>query len=87
MSEKIQRIYQVSNTSEVGINYNGSHYLIIYGKHINGWFIASPNWQFCVEAAHPDDDFYNTEKLSMVIKDVETACFIAKAIKDHFNEL
>lgn len=85
MNSTIQTTYKVSNTHEISVDYQGANYLIIYGKHINGWFIACPNWQFCTEAASPDDVFYNTEKLSRVIEDEQTACAIAEAIKEHFN--
>lgn len=83
MSAIIKTTYAVSNTYEISVDYQGANYLIIYGKHINGWFIACPNWQFCTEAASPDDVFYNTEKLTRVIGDTKTANAIAGAVRDH----
>lgn len=84
---KIKKTYEVSKTQEISVDWNGYNFLIIYGHHINGWFIAIPNWQVCTEAGHPSDDFYNTEKLSMVI-DVENApSVIAKAVREHWESI
>ena len=41
----------------------GSHFLIIFGKHSNGYFCCIPNWGVGCEMAEPDDVFYNTERL------------------------
>ena len=49
MKYKIQTTYKVSETHEFGVDCGGSNFLIIYGRHINGWFIAIPNWNVCVE--------------------------------------
>lgn len=81
----IKNTYEVSNTQEISVDWNGYNFLVIYGKHINGWFIAIPNWEACTEAGHPADDFYNTEKLSRVI-DIENAPrVIAKAVREHWE--
>lgn len=84
---KIKNVYSVLETHEISVDWNGYNFLIIYGRHINGWFIAIPNWQVCTEAGHPSDDFYNTEKLSMVI-DVENApSVIANAVREHWESI
>ena len=78
--------YEVSQAHEISVGC----FLIIYGKHINGWFIAIPNWEVCTEAANPQDVFYNTEKLSRVskIKNVKDAPeTIAKAVKEHWESI
>lgn len=38
-------------------------YLVIFGYHINGAFIAIPNWKICVEAS---DLEYNENKLALM---------------------
>lgn len=84
---EIKSTYEVSKTQEISVDWNGYNFLIIYGKHINGWFIAIPNWNVCAEAGQPSDDFYNTEKLSRVI-DIENApIVIAKAVREHWEGL
>lgn len=81
----IKNTCEVSKAHEISVDWNGYNFLIIYGKHINGWFIAIPNWQMCTEAGQPSDDFYNTEKLSRVI-DIENApSIIAKAVREDWE--
>lgn len=65
---------------EHDIQFNGCSYLVIYGKHINGCFIAIPNWNICAEAG--DSVSYNTEKLESCGLDSETALTIAQHIKE-----
>lgn len=89
MNEKyvIQAIYNVRNTHEFAVDINDFSFLVVYGHHINGWFIAIPNWNFCTEAAEPTDTFYNTEKLSMSkIDGIQYAAHaLALAIDEHYN--
>lgn len=87
MDYKINTTYKVSKIHEFSMDYNGFNYLVIYGHHINGGFIAVPNWQICTEAAAPEDVFYNTESLSRVLDSPETAKAIAQAIREHAKEL
>lgn len=85
MKYKIKNTYEVSKTQEISVDWDGYNFLIIYGKHINGWFIAIPNWNCCTEAGQPTNDSYNTEKLSKVI-DIENApSVIAKAVREHWE--
>lgn len=55
--------YKVEALFEVDFNANGSNFLLIYGKHINGYYCCIPNWKIGCEMADPDDTFYNYEKL------------------------
>lgn len=66
----------------------GNGYYTVYGKHTHGYYIAIPNWGICVEAAEPDDTFYNGEQLaSCKDKNVSgSATEIAMAIKDAVND-
>ena len=57
------RLYPVKALFEAIINANGYNYLVIYGKHINGYFCAIPNWKVGCEMAEPSDTYYNSEKL------------------------
>ena len=86
---KIVSTYTVSETREVSIDYNGYNFLVIYGRHINGWFIAIPNWEICTEASAPDNVTYNTEKLKKVLPvkkfSPKVAEQIANAIATHWD--
>lgn len=66
---------------EHDIAFDGFSYLVIFGKHINGGFIAIPNWNICCEAsALPDNAAYNTEKLVRAGMKKKTARAIADYI-------
>lgn len=87
MSSKYNSSYKVSGTHEISIDHNGCNYLVIYGHHINGGFIAVPNWGISSEAGSPEDIFYNTEKLSERFDDPETAKAIAEAVCEHWESV
>lgn len=87
MCYKIQNSYEVSKTHEISVDWNGYNFLVIYGKHINGWFIAIPNWNVCVESSDPEDDFYNSEKLAQALDMANAGVELAKAIKEHWEGL
>lgn len=76
--------YDVFEVYEVGVDLGEFNFLIIYGKHINGWFIAIPNWHVCTEAGCPDDEYYNASKLAFVIDDDDAATSVARVIKTHW---
>ena len=81
----IQDCYEISQTNEISVDWDGNNYLVIYGRHMNGWFIAIPNWQTSTEAAHPSDSFYNMEKLTRALKSNEAARAIADALRAHWK--
>lgn len=81
----IKEDYKVTETHEFSVDWNGYNFLIIYGNHINGWFIAIPNWSISTEAAHPEDVFYNTERLSGAIDVPGAPDILAEAIKEHWR--
>lgn len=85
MKYEIKSAYAASGTREISVDHNGNNYLVIFGRHINGWFIAIPNWQICVEAAHPTDTFYNAERLYGVFKREGAASAIAEAIQYYWE--
>lgn len=57
------QFYEVQALFEISVDVRGDNYLIIYGKHVNGYFCCIPNWRISCEMAEPADVFYNTEKL------------------------
>ncbi len=87
MSSKYKNFceYKVSGTHEISIDHNGCNYLVIYGRHVNGGFIAVPNWGISSEAGSPENIFYNTEKLSGKFDDPKAAKAIAEAVCEHWE--
>lgn len=73
--------YKAEALFEVDFDANGSHFLVIYGKHGNGGFCCLPNWGISCEAGDPQDVFYNTEKLSGAGLTWNDAEAVAKVIK------
>lgn len=82
MEYVIDCIYPVEARFEFSVNFNGSNFLVIYGRHINGGFCCIPNWGIGCEMADPYDTFYNTEKLCYIGVDESTAKVIAHAIRE-----
>ena len=80
-------VYPAIVLFEVGVNVKGSFYLVIYGKHANGYFCCIPNWGVGCEMAEPSDTFYNTERLVCACFHKDTAKELAKTIKNVFKEL
>lgn len=87
MKAEIQREYKVFSAREISVDWNGFSFLVIYGRHVNGWFIAIPNWKICVEATEPTDHFYNEEKLAEAFNNPTKGKAIAEAIKEHWEGL
>lgn len=84
MDYKIQKTYEITEAHEFSVDWNGFNFLIIYGYHINGWFIAIPNWQKCTEAGHPTDDAYNATKLAQTHIHDTAPAYLARAIREHW---
>ena len=74
------RLFEASVIFEANFEANGSCFLVIYGKHANGYFIAIPNWGVCCEAAESRDKFYNAEKLRVAGFSTVTAHILSNAI-------
>lgn len=85
MEYKIKHTYDVEKTYETDVDWNGHNFLIIYGHHINGWFICIPNWNISTEAGSPTDEFYNAERLSRVIDIPQAPETLAAAIREHYE--
>lgn len=82
MKAEIRREYTAYTATELSIDHNGFNYLVIIGQHINGWYIAIPNWNVCTEAGNPVDSFYNREKLANALNDVSAGIELAGCIAD-----
>lgn len=69
-----------SNCKEISVEHNGTTYLIICGKHINGGFCAFPKMNIAMELSSYDGDYgYNEKKLRLAFEgrnEVETASVI-----------
>lgn len=87
MAYKIDSTYRVTQTQEFSVDCNGSNYLVIYGHHVNGGFIAELHSGVCTEAGDPTNTAYNAEKLEELFDDPETAKAIAEAVKEHWESI
>lgn len=87
MDYKIRNSFEVKNIREFSVDWNGFNFLIIYGHHINGWFIAVPNWNVCTEAGEPSDVAYNATKLALTNIHSEAPVYLAQAIAEHWESI
>ena len=83
MKYEITKVKDYTSSTKIifehDIQFNGCSYLVVYGRHVNGCFIAIPNWNICTEAG--DDILYNAEKLTACGLEQATALTIAEHIK------
>lgn len=87
MKAEIKKDYGVFGVHEISVDWNGFNFLVIYGKHAGGWFVAIPNWKKCVESAEPSDYQHNAKKLSSSFDDTDMGEALATAIKEHWEGL
>ena len=74
----VRDVYRVKAITEISVD---SNFLVIFGRHINGGFIAIPNHGICVEASSEGGDtFYNEERLLAAGIGEQEAADIANAI-------
>lgn len=87
-TERKIREHEISDIYEISVDWNGWNFLVIYGKHKNGWFIAIPNWNVCTEAGEPKDENYNAAKISQTNMLLDAApMYLAQAIAEHWEKL
>lgn len=88
MSEnfEVRNAYELEEIHEICVDWNGWRYLVIFGMHVNGWFVAIPNYNVCTEAGHPEDSVYNSEKLANAMRSASTGCVIANAICKYWKD-
>lgn len=66
---------------ELSLDFDGINYLVIFGHHVNGGFIALPNAGICVEGSgDPNETGYNSEQLQLAGLSKDHADTIAHAI-------
>lgn len=89
MSEnfKIQRKGEVKNVHEFIVDFDGWRYFVIFGEHMNGWFIAIPNHGVCTESGHPEDNLYNSNKIAKMMNSATIGVLIAREILEYWNDL
>lgn len=56
---------------EESISVGGFSFLCIFGEHINGGFLAIPNWNICCELGDANDFAYNTNKIYIALKHIK----------------
>lgn len=84
---KIKSTYEVTQAKEFSIDWNGFNFLIIYGHHINGWFIAIPNWNVCTEIGELSDVAYNATKIAQTHIHNIAPMYLAQAIAEHWENV
>lgn len=87
MNYRISAQYSAEVLLEISVDVNGSNYLVIYGKHVNGGFCCIPNWNISCEMGDPSDTFYNMESLTRCRISKTNARAIAAAIRDTADQL
>lgn len=70
----------VRDVHQIGVNFNGNYYSVIFGRYINGGFCSIPNWAAGCDLAGYDDIYWNAEALSRTLKSKKAAWAIASAI-------
>lgn len=83
MDFKFETEFKASVLFECNVAIGGWTYLVIYGKHINGYFCCVPNWKWGCEMAAPYEVAYNRDKLIDCGANKEVAQALAEAIKAH----
>lgn len=70
----------VNDVHHIEVNFDGSHYSVIFGRYQDGGFCVIPNWNVGCGLAGFDDVFWNTEALSRILRSKKAAKAIASAI-------
>lgn len=76
----------ISEVHHIGVDYDGNHYSVVFGKYCNGGFCSIPNWETGCELASFDDVFWNTGSLSRALGRKRAARAIAEAIAKYTKE-
>lgn len=82
MNYKVISRHEVGNVIEFTMDIGDWSYLVIYGKHINGYFCAVPNWGVGCEMSKSDSIAYNATKLATNGIEYGSAKAIAEAIRE-----
>ena len=76
---QIQILSGRSDTLECRIQRDGSSFLAIIGRYVNGHFICFPQFGLSSDLSRLSDVFWNTEKLEEILSP-EDACAVAVAL-------
>ena len=88
MKYDIRGLYKVGKVIEFSVDIGDFNYLVIYGRHINGYFCAVPNWGWGCEMGKPDSIMYNKDKLvDMAGVPEHVAPCIADAIQEVWDNV
>lgn len=80
---EFEKAFSSSVMFEFSVAIQGWSYLIIFGKHVNGYFCCVPNWKWGCEMAAPYEVGYNKDKLIESGASESVAGGIAEAIRDY----
>lgn len=86
MTHKTEQTFNAEVITEASIAIGGLTYLTIYGRHINGYFIALPKKGIAAEQAEPDNIAYNKDKLTEAGLNEGIAQAIAEEIRALCND-
>lgn len=81
MEFKFESNFEANVIFESNIAIGGWTYLVIYGRHINGYYCCIPNWKWGCEMAEASQVSYNKNKLIQCGVNEEVAEALAKAIE------
>ncbi len=87
MNYEILQYYTITDdTTELKLQIEDKKILVIYGRHINGYYIALPGIYVCCEALAPDEIKRNTIFLSQAGLRSDYAEAICTAIYEYQKE-
>ena len=84
--EILQHFIITDNTIELKLQIEDQKVLVIYGRHINGYYIALPNIYMSCEALEPEEVKRNTVYLSQAGLRSDYAEAVCTAIYDYEKE-
>ncbi len=82
----LQHFIITDNTTELKLQIDDKKILVIYGRHINGYYIALPNAFISCEALGPEEVKRNTIYLSQAGLRSDYAAAICTAICEYQKE-
>lgn len=83
----MRNFFEAKILFETNINANGYSHLVIYGKHINGYFCCIPDWNVGCEMVEPNDTQWNYQSLCKTGLNQSDAKIIVQEIKKIMTEL
>lgn len=78
------RLYDEVKAKEMIIDIDGYSFLCIFGEHINGGFLAIPNWNICTKLGDANDISYNSALIYNELAEIEP---FKTPIKDEVGEI